>query len=134
MLVTGSPFYPFASDALSSAFRRIEIWRDAGFDDGRALEYDVLKQETAPRINPEEIVKSLRIAALLLAVSTFPTFAMPAHAQQEVDPDHFDQAPSVRATAHSSKVAARRRHNSTRMASRHAGSKVNRHVPRNAIG
>lgn len=80
-------------------------------------------------------MKSLRTAALLLASSMFASFAMPAHAQQEVDPDHFDHAKALKATARSPKVAAQhQRHSHTRMASRHVGSKGNRHDPRNAIG
>lgn len=37
-------------------------------------------------------MKSLRILALMLAFGAFSMCSLPAHAQQEVDPDHFDQA------------------------------------------
>ena len=43
-------------------------------------------------------MKSLRLSALMLALGVFSTFSMPAHAQQEVDPDHFDQP--VAASSH----------------------------------
>jgi len=36
-------------------------------------------------------MNSLRIWALMLVLGAFSIFSMPAHAQQEVDPDHFDQ-------------------------------------------
>lgn len=36
-------------------------------------------------------MKSLRISALMLALGAFSVCSFPAHAQQEVDPDHFDQ-------------------------------------------
>jgi len=36
-------------------------------------------------------MKSLRLSALILALEAFSIFSVPAHAQQEVDPDHFDQ-------------------------------------------
>jgi len=36
-------------------------------------------------------MKSLRLSALVLALGAFSIFSRPAHAQQEVDPDHFDQ-------------------------------------------
>lgn len=37
-------------------------------------------------------MKILRILILLAMTSMIPTFLMPAVAQQEIDPDHFDQA------------------------------------------
>jgi hypothetical protein len=36
-------------------------------------------------------MKSLRICSLMLALGTFSICSIPAHAQQEVDPDHFEQ-------------------------------------------
>ena len=35
-------------------------------------------------------MKSLSISSLILALGTFSTCSIPAHSQQEVDPDHFD--------------------------------------------
>jgi hypothetical protein len=42
-------------------------------------------------------MKSLRISILILAFGAISTCSIPVHAQQEVDPDHFDQ-PSLRTT------------------------------------
>ena len=36
-------------------------------------------------------MKQLRICSLMLALGTFSICSIPAHAQQDVDPDHFDQ-------------------------------------------
>lgn len=36
-------------------------------------------------------MKSLRIFSLMFALGTFSICSIPAHAQQEIDPDHFDQ-------------------------------------------
>lgn len=36
-------------------------------------------------------MKSLRMSALMLALVSFSICSIPAHAQQKVDPDHFDQ-------------------------------------------
>jgi len=33
----------------------------------------------------------------MLAVGVFPAFVMQVHAQQEVDPDHFEQHPAAKA-------------------------------------
>src|SRR5208283_2808654 len=37
------------------------------------------------------VMKSLRMLVLIVAVGAWSPFLMQAHAQQEVDPDHFDQ-------------------------------------------
>jgi hypothetical protein len=37
-------------------------------------------------------MKSLRVSALMLALGAFSISSIPAHAQQEVNPDHFDQS------------------------------------------
>lgn len=37
-------------------------------------------------------MKSLRICSLILALGTFSICSIPTHAQQEIDPDHFDQS------------------------------------------
>ena len=42
-------------------------------------------------------MKGLRISALMLAVAVFSICSIPAHAQQEVNPDHFD-LPTVAST------------------------------------
>ena len=36
-------------------------------------------------------MKLLRICSLMLALGTFSICSIPVHAQQDVDPDHFDQ-------------------------------------------
>ena len=42
-------------------------------------------------------MKSLRMLVLMFAVGAFSPFLMQAHAQQEVDPDHFDQPAAAQA-------------------------------------
>jgi hypothetical protein len=37
-------------------------------------------------------MKALRSFVFLMAVGVFPAFLMQAYAQQEVDPDHYEQA------------------------------------------
>jgi len=61
-------------------------------------------------------MKSLRIPAFMLALGAFSICSNPAHAQQEVDPDHFDQpsafsthVQSSRLRSHHSTAAAQRR-------------------------
>jgi hypothetical protein len=56
-------------------------------------------------------MKSLRIFALMLAVGAFSIGSVPAHAQQEVDPDRFDQP-----TATPTHVQGSRMHSRHRMA------------------
>ena len=51
-------------------------------------------------------MKSLRMLVLMFAVGAFSPFLMQAHAQQEVDPDHFDQ-PAAAQTKAPSKAQAR---------------------------
>lgn len=36
-------------------------------------------------------MKSLRVSALMLVLGAFSICSIPAHAQQELDPDHFDR-------------------------------------------
>lgn len=38
---------------------------------------------------------ALRISALMFAVAVFSICSVSVHAQQEVEPDHFDQPPAV---------------------------------------
>jgi hypothetical protein len=70
-------------------------------------------------------MKSIRIAALTLALGAFSICSLPVQAQQEVDPDHFDQ-PSV-APAHVQgspaqshhKAMANQHHSNVKLASKH---------------
>lgn len=66
-------------------------------------------------------MKSLRICSLMLALGTFSICSIPAHAQQDVDPDHFDQPSTfsshVRGSnpqSHHTATAAQRRANQKR--------------------
>jgi len=93
------------------------------------LELRLLLGRTAPLQyqNIEEInMKSLRIAALMFAFSAFALSSIPTYAQQEVDPDHYDQpsAASVHsqgsgAQSHHKKMAAQN-HNNVKLASKHS--------------
>ena len=63
-------------------------------------------------------MKSLSICSLMLTLGTFSICSIPAHAQQEVDPDHFDQPSTfskhVRGSnqqSHHTATAAQRRAN-----------------------
>ena len=63
-------------------------------------------------------MKSLRISALMLALSAFSIGSIPSHAQQEIDPDHFDQpiaasthVRSGKLQSHHSATATQRRNN-----------------------
>ena len=40
----------------------------------------------------EVIVKLFRLLALMLAIGVLPAFSIQARAQQEVDPDHYEQS------------------------------------------
>jgi|SRR6516225_670159 hypothetical protein len=53
-------------------------------------------------------MKSLRISALMLALGAFSICSVPAHAQQEVDPDHFDQPNTLWTHARGSKTQGHR--------------------------
>lgn len=64
-------------------------------------------------------MKSLRIFALILGLGAFSLSALPANAQQEVDPDHFDQSMSAPAQGHP-KTAAQKHHSNAKLASKHA--------------
>jgi len=80
-------------------------------------------------------MKSLRVLVLMLAVGTFPGFLMQAHAQQEVDPDHFDQ-PIAQANVdgskaqnhHKAKVAQNQNRGNVKLASKHSASKSHHHA------
>ena len=79
-------------------------------------------------------MKSLRALVLMLAVGAFAGFSMPAHAQQEVDPDHFDQ-PSAQAMSNGSKAqnhhqataAHNQHHRNVKLASKHSAAKKSHH-------
>ena len=61
-------------------------------------------------------MKSLRITALMFALGAFAITSLPAHAQQEVDPDHYDQpaaAPvQAKAAPKQHKAVANKQHKS----------------------
>jgi cytoskeletal protein RodZ len=75
-------------------------------------------------------MKSLRALVLMLAVGTFSGFLMQAHAQQEVDPDHFDQAVAqAKAQSHHKATAAQNQHHSNvKLASKHSAAKSHHHA------
>ena len=63
-------------------------------------------------------MKSLRTMALMLVVAAVSFSAKQSFAQQEVDPDHFDQPIAAKAPAH--KVTAHHyAHSKTNLASKH---------------
>ena len=66
-------------------------------------------------------MKALRISALMLAVGVFSICSIPVHAQQEVDPDHFDQPTA--ASMHTQGIKRQRYHSAT-AAKRPSGRKV----------
>jgi hypothetical protein len=71
-------------------------------------------------------MKSLRISALMLALGAFAVSSIPAHAQQEVDPDHYDQTaapaqPQQKAAQSQHKAVANKQHKSNvKLASQHS--------------
>ena len=74
-------------------------------------------------------MKSVRFLVLLMAVGGFPAFLPQAHAQQEVDPDHFDQpapkgVPARTVNAGQSAGSVHGRSSQTRLASKHSGGRV----------
>ncbi|MGB7554014.1 MAG: hypothetical protein WBM04_06555 [Candidatus Korobacteraceae bacterium] len=79
-------------------------------------------------------MKLFRLLTLILAIGVFSAFPMHAFAQQEVDPDHYDQPAAVQANAHGSKAQGNHKmasahhqgQNHTRLASKHSG-KANHH-------
>jgi len=66
---------------------------------------------------------------LMLAVGAFSPFLLQAHAQQEVDPDHFDQAPAAKANVSTSHHASANHQapKHVRTASKHNGGKPKHH-------
>ena len=73
-----------------------------------------------------------RLLTLMLAIGVFPTVLAQAQGQQEVDPDHYDQAPVAQANAHGSKAQSAHKAAKLligqchRLASKHSG-KANHH-------
>ena len=77
-------------------------------------------------------MKLLRSFALMIALGVVPFSQMPAFAQQEVDPDHFDQTVSVQ-KVHKSEDGTSghgRQHAHTRLASKHHSNKMHHHSSR----
>ena len=79
-------------------------------------------------------MKSLRMLVLMFAVGAFSPFLMQAHAQQEVDPDHFDQAPVASAKVSPSKAQAGQHASANHQAgkrvntaSKHSGKRAKHH-------
>ncbi len=68
-------------------------------------------------------MRPLRIAALALALGAFSICSLPVHAQQDVDPDHFDQPGAVATHVQGSRMPNRHRvptaHN-LKLASKHS--------------
>jgi len=75
-------------------------------------------------------MKSLRMLVLIVAVGAWSPFLMQAHAQQEVDPDHFEQPAAAQANANTAKAQANHQVNHQaskhmKTASKHTGRKSN---------
>jgi hypothetical protein len=75
-------------------------------------------------------MKSLRIAALILALGAFSINSLPANAQQEVDPDHYDQPAAAQASAAQShkQAAAAQHHSNVKLASKHTHKTHHNHA------
>lgn len=78
-------------------------------------------------------MKSLRFLVLMIFVSAFPAFLV--QAQQEVDPDHFDQpaakvAAGPQVPANHEKAFSHHHGSHARLASRHSSSRVHHHQAR----
>jgi hypothetical protein len=77
------------------------------------------------------VMKSLRMLVLMFAVGAFSPFLMQANAQQDVDPDHFDQAPAAQANVskaqptHHAIAANKQGHKHARTANKHNGGRSN---------
>jgi hypothetical protein len=73
-------------------------------------------------------MKSLRSLVLILVVSTFPAFLVPAYGQQEVDPDHFDQVQAKSANGPKAQTpwktsSSHHQASRVRVASKHSGNR-----------
>ena len=79
-------------------------------------------------------MKLFRSLVLMLAIGIFPAFSMQSWAQQEINPDHFEQSAGAQTNVHGSKAQADhtaaparpRGHAHARMASKHSG-RANHH-------
>jgi hypothetical protein len=78
-------------------------------------------------------VKLFRLLALMLAIGVVPMFSILTQAQQEVDPDHYEQGPVAQAKGPAAKAQVAQKgaahHSHTRLASKHSG-RVNHHRTR----
>ncbi len=81
-------------------------------------------------------MKFFRLQALMLAMAIFPAFLVPASAQQEIAPDHYEQVSDMQAGSQTAKAqathksaSAAHRNGHSRMASKHSG-RVNHHRTR----
>jgi len=71
-------------------------------------------------------MKCVRILVLLLATSTVAAFSIPATAQFEIDPDHFDQMATARAKGPGTKGRASRKASGTKHQQKHS-QQANKH-------
>lgn len=84
-------------------------------------------------------MKWFRMSALILAL-LFSICSIPAHAQQEVDPDHFDQPGTAATHAHGSarqsfhRAAAAQDPANTKLASAHSNKEHSRQYVRQTHG
>jgi hypothetical protein len=79
-------------------------------------------------------MKSIRLFVLMITIVAFSGLSIQAYAQQEVDPDHFDQptTKSVATKSHSGHKSGSSHHHHNKMASKHSGSKGHHHQSRTA--
>jgi hypothetical protein len=67
-------------------------------------------------------MKSLRKAVLLFALGAFSICSLPGYAQQEVDPDHYDQpaaaSAQVKPASSHPKATANQHHSNVKLASK----------------
>jgi hypothetical protein len=71
----------------------------------------------------EDIMKSLRISALMLAIAAFSIVSIPALAQQEVAPDHFDPPQAVSTHVHGRRMQSKpaaQTHANVKVAAKHS--------------
>ncbi len=79
-------------------------------------------------------MKSLRIPALMLTLGAFSICSVPMHAQQEVDPDHYDQPSAAAAHVQGSgaqshrKASAPQHHSNVKLASKHTHKAHHNHA------
>ena len=66
-------------------------------------------------------MKSLRISVLILALGAFSSCPVPTHAQQGVDPDHFEQSSALSTRVRGAKTQS---HHSAEAAPRQTNKKL----------